>query len=249
MNTADMRATLQRALDQRSGTPFRDVGDAPVALAQAPKVMQAEYEVPFLSHAQLEPLNCAAQVKDGQVTVWCPTQVASLARWKAAQVAGVSMDTVTLHVPYLGGGFGRRLEFDMVEQAVAIALTTEGRPVKLTWSRDEDTQHDFYRPMAMADFKARLGPDGKPLAWLNQVAAPSLGLDTMKRVFPKFAMDSPDKNHIEGAFELPYALPNITVRQLRSEMPVPVGSWRRATLATETPTSRPMRCQRLYSVK
>jgi len=225
LNTQQLREQLIKVLDEQRGFAFRNDGDAAGQLAQG-EVISARYEVPFLAHAAMEPINCTAQFKDGKLTVWCSTQVQSFAQQAAARLAGVPLDAVTLHVPYLGGGFGRRLEFDMVEQAVAIALTTEGRPVKLTWSRDEDTQHDFYRPMAMADFKARLGPDGKPLAWFNQVAAPSLGLDTMKRVFPKFAMDSPDKNHIEGAFELPYALPNISVRQLRSEMPVPVGSWR-----------------------
>ncbi len=226
MNTADMRATLQRALDQRSGTPFRNVGDAPAVLAEAPKVLKAEYEVPFLSHAQLEPLNCTAQVKDGQVTVWCPTQVASLARWKAAQVAGVSMDAVTLHVPYLGGGFGRRLETDVIEQAVAIALRTQGRPVKLLWSREEDFTHGVYRPMGISRFEAALGPEGLPLAWFNQVAGPSLGFDTTDRLLPGMAADVPDKNHIEGAFDLPYAIPNLQVRQLRVPLGLPVGSWR-----------------------
>ncbi len=225
LSSQQLREQLIKVLDEEQGFAFRKDGDAAGQLAQG-EVISARYEVPFLAHAAMEPINCTAQFKDGKLTVWCSTQVQSFARDAAARTAGVKPEAVTLHVPYLGGGFGRRLEFDMVEQAVAIAMTTAGRPVKLTWSRDEDTQHDFYRPMAMADFKARIGPDGKPLAWLNQVAAPSLGLDTMKRLFPKFAMDSPDKNHIEGAFELPYAIPHIAVRQLRSEMPVPIGSWR-----------------------
>ncbi len=226
LDTAGMRQTLRRALDQHSGTGFRDDGDARAVLARAGAVLRAEYEAPFLAHAALEPLNCTAQVKDGRVHVWCPTQVASLARWKAAQVAGVAQEQVMVETTYLGGGFGRRLETDVIEQAVAIALRSGGAPVKLLWNREEDFTHDVYRPMAVARFEAALGPDGLPLAWLNRVAGPSIGTDTVARLLPSLAADLPDKNHIEGAFDLPYAIPHLRVRQLRVPLGVPVGSWR-----------------------
>ena len=227
LDSAAVSAQLRAAL-QTPGTRFRHQGDAAAVLAQtpAPQRLQAEYEVPFLAHAALEPVNCTAQVKGGRVTVWCGTQAPSLAQWLAAQVADVDTDQVTVHVPYLGGGFGRRLESDMVEQAVAVALRTQGAPVKLTWSREEDLQHDMYRPAAMARFEAALDEQGHPLAWRNSVAAPSIGLSTMQRLLPSLAMDMPDKNQIEGAFELPYAVPNLEVRQMRCATPVPVGSWR-----------------------
>jgi isoquinoline 1-oxidoreductase beta subunit len=141
-------------------------------------------------------------------------------------VANVDSSKVQLHVPYLGGGFGRRLETDMVEQAVAIALKTGGAPVKLVWSREEDMQHDMYRPVAVSRFQAALGADGQPQAWLNRVAAPSVSLGTMERLMPAMAMDMPDKNQIEGAFDIPYEIANLSVRQVRSKTPVPVGSWR-----------------------
>jgi isoquinoline 1-oxidoreductase beta subunit len=141
-------------------------------------------------------------------------------------VAGIEMERVTLHVPYLGGGFGRRLETDMAEQAAAIALRSPGRPVKLVWSREEDMQHDMYRPVAMARFAALLGDKGLPEAWVNRVAAPSVSLATTERLLPKMASDMPDKNQIEGAFDLPYAIPQLSVQQLRVKTPVPVGSWR-----------------------
>lgn len=226
MNTADMRATLHRALDQKQGFAFRDQGDAREALAKAPNVLRAEYEVPFLAHAPLEPMNATAQVKDGKVTIWAPTQVASLARWKASQVADVAMDAVEVHVPYLGGGFGRRLETDVVEQAVAIALRTQGKPVKLLWSREEDFTHGVYRPMGISRFEAALGSDGKPSAWHHRLAGPSLGFDTTDRLLPGMAADTPDKNHLEGAFELPYAIPHLRAAQLRVPLGLPVGSWR-----------------------
>ena len=226
LDSAAISAQLRRALDESSGSGFRSQGDAAAALAGAARKIEAEYEVPFLAHAALEPVNCTAQFKDGKLSVWCSTQVPSLARWKAAQAADIAIDAVTLHLPYLGGGFGRRLETDMVEQAVAIALRSNGAPVKLVWTREEDTQHDLYRPAAVARFSAALDDAGAPLAWLNKVAAPSVGLGTMSRLLPKLAMDMPDKNQIEGAFDLAYAVPNLSVRQVRVLTPVPAGSWR-----------------------
>lgn len=226
LDTAAIRTRLRAAIGAGEGSGFRDDGDARAALARAGTVISAEYAVPFLAHATMEPIGCVAQVRDGRVTVWAATQVPTFARWKAAQVAGVDVDAVTLHQTLLGGGFGRRLETDYVEETVALALLTGGRPVKLVWSRTEDLRHDLYRPAAVSRFRAVLGDDGRPLAWENHVAAPSLGLDTMARLMPSMAMDMPDKNHVEGAFELPYAIPNLRVRQHRVKTPVPVGSWR-----------------------
>ncbi|MFY7865181.1 molybdopterin cofactor-binding domain-containing protein [Roseateles sp.] len=227
LDSAQIAQQLQSALQSKdSGTGFRSQGDADKTLSQAKRKLDATYFAPFLAHAAMEPINCTALFKDGRLTVWCGTQVASLARWRAAKVAGIETEQVTLHVPLLGGGFGRRLELDMIEEAVLIAQQTQGRPVKLIWSREEDMQHDMYRPVAMASFAAALDDQGLPLAWLNRVAAPSIGLSTTERLLPSFAADSPDKNHIEGAFDLPYAIPHLSVRQLRVKTPVPVGSWR-----------------------
>ena len=219
-----MREQLRRALDQKTGLAFRNQGDAQAELGSA--ALRADYELPFLAHATLEPQNATAQFKDGQLTIWAPTQVAAIARFKAAQVAGIDQAAVTVHTTYLGGGFGRRLETDVVEQVVAIALRAQGRPVKLLWNREEDFTQSPLRPMAIARFAARLGADGLPLAWFNQVAGPSLTLSSVQRLLPDMAMDMPDKNHVEGAFELPYAIPNIEVRQLRVELGMPVASWR-----------------------
>lgn len=226
LDSAQISAQLRADLQQASATSFRREGDVQQGLAQGSRRLEAWYEAPLLAHAALEPINCTAQFKDGHLTVWNSTQVPSLARWKAAQVAGVEADAVEFHLPYLGGGFGRRLETDMVEQAVAIAMQTEGLPVKLVWSREEDFQHDMYRPPAMAHFVATLDAQGWPLAWQNLVAAPSIGLHTMQRLLPKLAQDAPDKNQIEGAFDLPYRVPHLSVSQVRTRLPVPVGSWR-----------------------
>lgn len=225
-SSADLVRLHREELVARSGTGFVDKGDAHAALAQAARVIEARYEVPYLAHAAMEPLNCVAQINGGKVEVWCSTQVPSLARWQAGRVAGVDTEQVALHVPYLGGGFGRRLETDMVEQAVAIAMQLDGRPVKLVWSREDDTRHDVYRPAAVADFKAALDAQGRVTAWSNKVAAQSVGHDSLKRQLPWAAADVPDKNQIEGAFDIPYDFANVSVRQVRVRTHVPVGSWR-----------------------
>lgn len=226
LSSADLFKQHQDELARNEGFSYGTKGDPEAAFKQAAKVIEAQYWAPLLAHAAMEPINCVAQVKAGRVAVWCATQSPSLAKWKAAQVAGVDADQVTLHVPYLGGGFGRRLELDMVEQAVAIAMQLDGKPVKLLWSREEDMQHDMYRPAALSVFRAALDGQGRLTAWSNRVAAQSVGHDSLKRLLPKAASNMPDKNQIEGAFDIPYDIEHITVRQVRPETPVPVGSWR-----------------------
>ncbi|MES2088361.1 MAG: xanthine dehydrogenase family protein molybdopterin-binding subunit [Pseudomonadota bacterium] len=226
VTSADIARQFRQALDQESGFAFINKGDAAEALKAPAKVVEAVYWAPYLAHAAMEPINCTAQVQQGRVEVWVSTQSPSLAKWRAAQIAGVDTDQVTLHLPLLGGGFGRRLEIDMVEQAVAIAMQLEGRPVKLLWSREEDTQHDMYRPAALSAFRAALDDKGRVTAWHNRVAAQSVGYDALKRLLPWAAADTPDKNQIEGAFDIPYAFDNIEVRQVRTKGHVPVGSWR-----------------------
>lgn len=235
-SSADIARLADEALAQQSGTSFTNRGDAEGAIQDAEaaakaggskqRVLQARYHAPYLAHAAMEPINCTALVKDGAVTVWASTQVASLAKWRASQIADVDSDRVTLHLPLLGGGFGRRLEVDMVEQAVAVAMQVPGQPVKLLWTREDDTQHDLYRPAAWADFRAVLDDKGQTVAWHNRVAAQSPTYGATQRLLPWAAADSPDKNQIEGAFDLPYDIPNLNVRQVRLKGHVPVGYWR-----------------------
>lgn len=230
--SADIARQADEALAQQSGTAFTNRGDAEQVLKDAQAggkpqtVLTARYHAPYLAHAAMEPINCTAQVKDGAVTLWVSTQSASLAKWRASQIAGVDSERVTVHLPLLGGGFGRRLEVDMVEQAVAVAMQVGGQPVKLLWTREDDTRHDLYRPAAWADFHAVLDAQGQAVAWHNRVAAQSPSNDATKRLLPWAASDSPDKNQIEGAFDLPYDIPNLAVRQVRLKGHVPVGYWR-----------------------
>ncbi len=225
-SSAEMRKHYEAELAANNGFAYGTKGNTDDALKQAAKVIEARYWAPLLAHAAMEPINCVAQVKDGQVEVWCSTQAPSIAKWKAAQIADVDSSKVRLHVPFLGGGFGRRLEVDMVEQAVAIAKALDGKPVKLLWTREEDMQHDVYRPAALSEFRAAVDAKGQVTAWSNRVAAQSVSYDTVRRLMPAMASNTPDKNQIEGAFDIPYDFDHIAVRQIRPETPVPVGSWR-----------------------
>jgi isoquinoline 1-oxidoreductase beta subunit len=223
---AELAAAARRAA--ADGLAFASQGDADKALAGEGKKIEALYEAPYLAHATMEPMNCTAQVRDGKVEVWAPTQVPGLARELAARVAGVEPEAVTLHVTYLGGGFGRRLEIDFVGQAVRVALETRGRPVQLLWSREEDMGHDFYRPAGAAFCEALLGEDGRPAALRIGSAGDAISPRWMARVLPALAgpVDLPDRTAAEGLFDQPYAIAHQRIAHLATHSGVPVGFWR-----------------------
>ena len=229
--TVDSRAIAQ-ALEQAAraggGFTFRARGDAAAATAGAPRRFEALYRAPYLAHATMEPINCTARVQDGRVDLWVPTQVPTFARRLAAQVAEVNEDAVGLHVTYLGGGFGRRLEVDVIGQAVRIALETGGRPVQLVWPREEDFTHDFYRPAAAALLQAGLDAQGMPLALNITSAGDAIMPRYYERCYPLLAtpIDLPDRTGAEGLFDLPYAIANQRMAHVATRSGVPVGSWR-----------------------
>ena len=210
------------------GTAFYTKGDTAKAEAAAKKMIEATYHAPYLAHATMEPMNCTAQVKDGKVEIWAPTQVPGMAREAAAKVAGVDVDKVTLHVTLLGGGFGRRLEVDSVVQAVRVAMNTGGRPVQLLWSREEDMTHDFYRPMNVASLHAAVDADGAVQSLRIQSAGDAITPRWMERGLPALAgpFDAPDKTTAEGLFDLPYGFANQRMAHVSTKMGVPVGFWR-----------------------
>lgn len=208
-------------------TKFHAVGDAEAALAGAAKTVEAQYQVPFLAHATMEPMNCTAQLKDGRCEVWAPNQAPSLVRLAAARAAGLDSEQVTVHTTYLGGGFGRRVETDYVTQAVSIAKAVAGKPVQLLWSREEDMQHDMYRPAAIAKFRGGLDAAGKPLAWWNRIVGPSVTRSFVDRAMPGGGSDfPPDKTNAEGAADLPYEFAAQRIEHVLSKVPVPLGYWR-----------------------
>ena len=230
-DTARIEADLlQRARDADAadtGFTFHARGEGRARLAASSRRVEAVYTAPYLAHAALEPVNCTARVADGRVEVWASTQFPTAARAIAAQVAGVAEDAVTLHVPYLGGGFGRRLEVDVVGQAVRIAVEAGGRPVQAAWSREEDFSHDFYRPAGAAVLRAGLGADGLPDVLSITSAGDAITPRWLGRTVPSLALvDTPDKSSSEGLFDLPYAIPHQHVADTATASGVPVGYWR-----------------------
>src|SRR5438093_1009387 len=159
-STESIREFVRFGLEDSSVPVARNDGDVEAAFSSAAKVIESEYYAPFLNHAPMEPMNCTALVKGDRVEVWAPTQNAEATHAAAAAVAGVPLENVEVHLTHLGGGFGRRGFQDYTRQAVAIAKAMEGRPVKLLWSREEDMQHDYYRPMTLMRFKAGLDAAG-----------------------------------------------------------------------------------------
>ena len=216
-----------RDMETGATTEYRSEGEIWPAMARSKQTVEAAYRVPFLAHATMEPMNCTALLKDGRCEVWAPNQSPTLVQMAAARSAGVDDDKVVVHSTLLGGGFGRRIETDFVTQAVSIAKALPGKPVKLLWSREEDMQHDMYRPAVIAKFRAGLDQAGQPLAWWNRITGPSVTRSFTDRTLPSGGMDfPPDKANADGAAELPYAIPNLLVEHTLSKTPVPVGFWR-----------------------
>lgn len=232
LNSKAIEAQLLQIVEQNTlqpqGTEFFSQGSIALAQAQAVKSVEATYRAPYLAHAALEPMNCTAQVQDGKVHVWAPTQVPGMARAIAAQVAGVPVEQVTLHVTLLGGGFGRRLEVDYVAQAVRVAMDCGGAPVQLIWSREEDTSHDFYRPMQVAKLRGWFDAQGQLSGLCIQSAGDAVTPRSIERTLPALAgpVDTPDKTTAEGLFDLPYAIANQQMSHAATRMGVPVGFWR-----------------------
>src|SRR5438552_2783294 len=198
-------------------------GDFEQAFASAAKKIEAEYYTPYLAHACLEPMGCTAIVKDGKVDVWTSTQNAEASLANAAATAGVPLENVEVHRVHLGGGFGRRGGAqDFVRQGVAIAKAMEGTPVKMLWTREEDTQHDFYRPASLIRLKAGLDAQGSPVAWYSRVSATSI-IATLPRLPLK---DGVDPQAVASLNDLPHAIPNVRIEYAQRNTHVPVGFWR-----------------------
>jgi isoquinoline 1-oxidoreductase subunit beta len=225
LSSESVFAGFAKALDEDSGYAYFEAGSQDAPELAGARTVQAEYRAPFLAHATMEPQNCTAQVLDGKVKLWSPTQVPSIAVDVAAKIAGVAREDVTIEVTMLGGGFGRRLETDMVAQAVAVALQTRGRPVQLLWTREDDTGHDVYRPAALARYTARLDGRGRVLAWDSKLASGAIG----HQYFPRnlgLPGVGPDKATAEGEYDMQYAIADRRSRHVTVDSVVPIGYWR-----------------------
>lgn len=210
-----------RVASLQPGAVARHEGDAAAALAGAATRLEAVYEVPFLIHAAMEPLNCTVHVRADACEVWVGTQVATRAQAIAAKVSGLPLDKVVVHNHLLGGGFGRRLEEDSIGRAVQIARQLD-HPVKVIWTREEDVQHDMYRPYFHDRVSAGLDAQGQPVAWTHRITGSSI----LKRWAPPLYNNGVDPETIDGAAHPPYALKNIHVDYVNHEPPIPTAFWR-----------------------
>ena len=231
LSSAVVHAQLAAALSGDAGHVYHHAGDMDAVdrkaagAAGVARTVSAEYRAPNLAHAAMEPINCTAQVKDGKVTLWAPTQSPGFAVRAAADAAGVSQDDVVLHVTLLGGGFGRRLDVDMVSQCVAVARQCGGAPVQMIWSREDDIMHDVYRPAALARFVATLDAAGNVLGYDSKSASGSVSHQFFKRNLGLPAA-GPDKTTAEGAFDMPYEFANQRIGHVIVDSALPLGYWR-----------------------
>ena len=216
---------VARVLDEgtlRPGAVAQNVGDVAKAITQAATKVDASYQVPFLAHAAMEPMNCTVDVRKDSCEVWVGSQVIARAQATAAKTTGLPLDKVIVHNHLIGGGFGRRLEIDGVTRAVQIAMHVDG-PVKVIWTREEDIQHDMYRPYFFDRMSAGLDEGGMPIAWNHRFAGSSI----LARWLPPAFNKGLDPDTTDGAINLPYALPNMRVEYLRMEPPgIPTAFWR-----------------------
>ena len=228
IDTKRIESDLKDKLKTEKGFAFYEKGDAAKAEGSAARMIQAQYTAPYLAHATMEPMNCTAQFKGGMLEIWAPTQVPGLARAAAAKMANLSDDKVKLNVTLLGGGFGRRLEADVVVQATQIAMALDGAPVQLVWTREEDMTHDFYRPMHVAQLSAAINAKGEIESLRIKSAGDAISPRWMSRVLPALSgpFDAPDKTTAEGLFDLPYGFANQHMAHVSTRMGVPVGFWR-----------------------
>ncbi len=222
LSSPDIIAALRDA--HQNGTPImaRRVGDADGAMGSAAKRVEVAYELPFLAHATMEPINTTVHVRPDACEIWVGTQVPTMAQKVAADITGLPLEKVIVHNYLLGGGFGRRLSADSIAQAVAIAKQVS-YPVKIIWSREEDIQHDQYRPAYYDRISAGLDANGMPTAWVDHVGGGSVMASYVPGGLPEGKLDA---DAVEGAAEPPYDLPNIQVDWVRKDPPFPVLWWR-----------------------
>jgi isoquinoline 1-oxidoreductase subunit beta len=222
VSSAQLIAECDAALEGE-GVVANRRGDAGLAERKAAATFEAIYRQPMLAHLAMEPINCTAHVQDGRCEVWVGSQVLGRARKAAAEAAGVPLENVTAHNHLLGGGFGRRLEFDYVTQAVSIAKQVD-RPVKVIWSREEDVQHDAFRYHNHSKVRVGLDGGGRPASWRHRVVGPAI----MTKFLPQFFKDGVDFDAVNGADGGAYGFPDVLVDYVRREAPegLRTGNWR-----------------------
>jgi len=220
LNSETLEKNFLEHLNQ-PGLSAKREGDIDSALGKATKKLEATYILPYLYHATLEPMNCTAHVRQDRCELWVPTQYQSGALMSAEKITGLKPEKIHIHTTYLGGGFGRRAELDVVEEALQISKAT-GKPIKLIWTREEDVKNDFYRPGNCCRIEAGLDQRGRIVAWSHKVVVPSI----FARFFPQMVKDGIDPAAVEGISDIAYEIPNLNAQYVRIDTPIPVGFWR-----------------------
>jgi len=205
---------------EQPGKVARNDGDAASAIKNNTRTFERVFEVPFLAHACMEPMNCTADVRANRCDVWVPTQGQTASHEAAVAASGLPAKAVNIYTTYLGGGFGRRGEADFVTDAVETSKAV-GKPVKVIWTREDDIQHDFYRPVTYVRMWGSVDASGKPGVFMQRIVQQSL----MKRLGP-LPPDGVDRISVDGSATLPYSIPNVRVEFIETDPGVPYGFWR-----------------------
>jgi len=221
--TDGLFAEIAKAFDTRANSTMRDDGDVSTIPSSATRI-EAEYKLPYLAHATMEPMNATALYTGTALEIWCGNQSPTFQQSTCASIAGLETEDVMVHTTLMGGGFGRRSELDFAGYATQVAMAMQGTPVQVAWTREEDMTHDFYRPGAMARFTGAV-EGGQAVMLDGQIASQSCAQQAMGRL-TGMQMGGPDKVLVEGAFNQPYAIPNYRIRGHIAELDVPVGFWR-----------------------
>ncbi len=224
LSSAAIEKKLRAATAGKGNPTATTKGEAIKELSKAKKKLEAEYSTPFLAHTAMEPMNCTAHVKpDGGIELWVGTQSHTLTKLVVSMATKVPQEQIVVHTTYLGGGFGRRAENDVVLQAIEAAKAV-GKPVKLIWSRQEDVQHDFYRPASVVKMRGGLDAEGRPVAFTASIASPSI----LQRwtIFGGVGKSGIDFTTIEGLADIKYECPHQLVQAAIVDLGVPVGFWR-----------------------
>ena len=226
LSTADIVAQLVTA-SEKPGVVARNDGDAAAAIARAAQKIAAVYEQPFLAHATMEPMNCTVHVSKDSCDIWVGTQVPGLTQAAVMKLTGLAREQVRIHNHLLGGGFGRRLEYDGTVRAVQIAQKVEG-PVQVIWTREEDLQHDLYRPYYYDRVSAGVDANGKVVAWSHRITGSSI----IARYSPSWIKDGVDSDAVEASANQPYGFSDIRVAWVQQEPPGIATSWWRGVGVT-----------------
>ncbi|WP_377189932.1 xanthine dehydrogenase family protein molybdopterin-binding subunit [Ruegeria meonggei] len=221
--TDEIFSHIAKAFDDAPNSTMRDDGDV-TTLPDGASEITAEYKVPYLAHATMEPMNATALFTGNALELWCGNQAPTLIQMRVASVANLDTEAVQIHTTYLGGGFGRRGEFDFGEIATKVAMAMPNVPVQTTWSREEDMRHDFYRPGAMARMRGAV-KDGQAVLIDGQVAAQSCAQQAVNR-YTGLPAAGADKVLVEAFFNQPYAVPNYRMSGHVVDLDIPVGFWR-----------------------